>query len=148
MLQRKVWLHHLADWGCDAFLPLHMCRTIADECCFQPPPSPGVINYMLHDWVERDLCSSRPWLVLHKVPYCYPTVGQKLQYSIRWHWLESCSTILVSYRILDESAAQVVETEQMVFLGERVRNCTVTSADAITEMSTVALPAAGSAVQT
>lgn len=42
-------------------------RTIADECCFGPPPSPGVTNYQLHDWVERDLCSSRPWLVLHKV---------------------------------------------------------------------------------
>jgi hypothetical protein len=42
-------------------------RTIADECCFEPPPSPGVINYKLHGWVERDLCSAKPWLVLHKV---------------------------------------------------------------------------------
>ena len=46
---------------------LYTCRTIADECCFGAPPSPGVINYQLHDWVERDLCGSRPWLVLHKV---------------------------------------------------------------------------------
>ncbi len=43
------------------------CRTIADECCFGAPPSPGVVNYQLHEWVERDLCGSTPWLVLHKV---------------------------------------------------------------------------------
>lgn len=83
-------------------------RTIADECCFGPPPSPGVTNYQLHDWVERDLCSSRPWLVLHKI----------------------------------------VETEQMMYLGERVRNCTVTAADAISEISSAVLPAVGGAAQT
>mmetsp|Transcript_1306 Transcript_1306/g.3905 ORF Transcript_1306/g.3905 Transcript_1306/m.3905 type:complete len:356 (+) Transcript_1306:621-1688(+) len=38
-------------------------RTIADECCFYP----GDTNLTLREYVATDLCSSQPWLVLHKV---------------------------------------------------------------------------------
>jgi hypothetical protein len=83
-----VYPWHLKGAGCDRQRYPHVrdstssCRTIADECCFGPPPSPGVINYQLRGWVERDLCGSRPWLVLHKarsVPTLCPDLQRGLQ---------------------------------------------------------------------
>jgi hypothetical protein len=116
-----------------------VCRTIADECCFEPPPSPGVVSYQLRGWVERDLCGSRPWLVLHKAR-SVPTVCPDWQRGLHW---PRVFVKAATFMACMASLLQVVETEQMVFLGDRVRNCTRVLADnEKSKASAAALPAA------
>lgn len=59
-----------------AFARLHvhlsMRRTIADFCCFDMPVAlpngtQPPVSVSLYPYVEQDLCSNQPWLILHKV---------------------------------------------------------------------------------
>lgn len=54
-----------------------MHRTIADFCCFDMPVAlpngtQPPVSMAIYPYVERDLCSSQPWLILHKVGVCSP----------------------------------------------------------------------------